>query len=222
MPDYSTLASQVDLFKAKVTALSSTTLDANDLVLLASALNTLAESMGVNDIAAATNDRIAAIEAAKNSAITTINNSVNGDRITDLEVDSVDQEGRLLVVENYVNTAGGNIAALSSSLTALDAALRPNVMNSWIVVTGPTYQALKSDRLLVVPEEGQVITLPSLPNAGDTVQFVDANGTSATTNFTIARNGSPIQSLSEDLIVNVAGASFTLVYYNTVSGWRIA
>ena len=34
MPDYTTLAAQVELFKDKVDALSATTLDANELVLL--------------------------------------------------------------------------------------------------------------------------------------------------------------------------------------------
>ena len=87
--DYSTLSSQVELFKTKVTALTSTTLDANDLVLLASALNTLAESMGVNDIAAATIARIALVTAAKDAAIVSINASVNGSRLTALETSCV-------------------------------------------------------------------------------------------------------------------------------------
>lgn len=221
MPDYTTLSSQVDLFKTKVTALTSETLDANDLVLLASALDTLAKSMGVNDILAATNERIAAIEAAKDAAIVTINNSVNGQRLTDLEDTSDSYETRIYAVENYVNTAGGDIAQLSSTVVALDSAISPNVMKSWQTITA-NYTAVVKDRLLVVPAEGMIITLPSLPNAGDTVTFLDAAGTAGTTNFTIARNGNPIQSLSEDLIVNVASASFDLTYYNNVTGWRIA
>lgn len=221
MPDYTTLSSQVDLFKTKVTALTSETLDANDLVLLASALDTLARSMGVNDILAATNERIAALEAAKDAAIVTINNSVNGQRLTDLEDTSDSYETRIYAVENYVNTAGGDIAQLSSTVTALDSAISPNVMKAWQTITA-NYQATVRDRLLVVPAEGMIITLPSLPNPGDTVTFLDAAGTAGTTNFTIARNGNPIQSLSEDLIVNVASASFDLTYYNNVTGWRIA
>lgn len=83
MPDYTTLSSQIELFKTKVTALASTTLDANDLVLIASALDTLAKSMGVNDILELTNERIAAITAAKDAAIVSINTSVNGTRLTE-------------------------------------------------------------------------------------------------------------------------------------------
>jgi len=221
MPDYTTLSSQVDLFKTKVTALASTTLDANDLVLIASALDTLAKSMGVNDILAVTNERIAAITAAKDAAIVSINTSVNGTRLTDLEETATEYETRIYAVENYVNTAGGNISALSSLVTALDSSITPNVMKSWTTVTA-NYQALVRDRLLVVPAEGMVITLPAAPVAGDTIKFLDAAGTAGTTNFTIARNAKPIQSLSEDLIVDVASASFDLVYYDNATGWRIA
>jgi len=220
MPDYTTLSNQVEVFKTKVNNLTSQTLNANDLVLLASALDTLAKSMGVNDILAATIDRIAEINTAKDSAITTINNSVNGNRLTTLETTSTDYGTRIYAVENYVNTAGSNLAQIAATVTALDSAISPNVMRPWTTVTA-NYQALVRDRLLVVPAEGLVITLPSLPNPGDTVAFVDAPGTSGTTNFTIARNGRPIQSLNEDLTVNVNSASFELTYYNTTSGWRI-
>jgi hypothetical protein len=221
MPDYTTLSSQVDLFKTKVTALTSSTLSANDLVLLASALNTLAQSMGVNDILAATNDRITALNTARDAAITTINASANGSRLTTLEATDVSYGTRIGAVENYVNTAGGQISQLSSTVTGLDSAISPNVMKAWAVVTA-SYTAVNKDRLLVVPADGLIITLPLTPNQGDSISIVDAVGTAGTTNFTIARNGKPIQSLSEDLIVDVASASFTLTYYNTTSGWRIS
>ena len=221
MPDYTTLSSQVDLFKTKVTALTSTTLSANYLVLLASALNTLAEAMGVNDILAATNERIAALNTTRDAAITTINASVNGDRLATLETSSTSYNTRIGATENYVNTAGGQISQLSSTVTGLDSAISPNVMAAWTVKTA-SYTAVNKDRLLVIPAEGLVITLPLTPNQGDSIQIIDAAGTAAVTNFTIARNGKPIQSLSEDLIVDVASASFTLTYYNATNGWRIS
>jgi hypothetical protein len=221
MPDYTTLSTQVELFKTKVSALTSTTLDANDLVLLASALNTLAESMGVNDILAATIERIAAVNAAKDAAIVAINQSVNGDRLSTLETSSTSYNTRIGAVENYVSTAAGNISQLSSTVTGLDSAISPNVMGPWVIKTA-SYTAVNKDRLLVIPADGLIITLPLTPNQGDSIAIIDAAGTAATTNFTIARNGKPIQSLSEDLIVDVASASFTLTYYNATNGWRIS
>lgn len=223
MPDYTTLNAQVELFKDKIDALTAQTLDANDLVLIASALDTLARSLGVNDILAATNDRIAAVDTAKNAAIAEINNSVNGNRLTALETSNTTQETRLATVENYVNTNQGNLSSLTSTVTALDAAFGPNVMRTPVVVTD-NYTALSKDRLLVVPKtDGTlVITLPAIVAQGDRIQFIDVTGTAETNNYRIARNGSNIQSLSEDLIVNASGASFELVYYNSTYGWRIA
>ena len=220
MPDYTTLSTQIDLFKTKVSALASTTLDANDLVLLASALDTLAKSMGVNDILTLTNERLAAITTATNTAIATINNSINGQRITDVEADVADHETRIYATENYVNTAGGQISALSSTVTGLSSLVSGKIPNNWVNITA-SYTAVRGDRLLVTPAAGLVITLPAAPSIGDTVVVVDSAGTSQTTNFTIARNGSLIAGIAEDLVFNVKSKAAELVFSNTAQGWRI-
>jgi uncharacterized protein (UPF0210 family) len=220
MPDYTTLSTQVDLFKTKVSALASTTLDANDLVLLASALDTLAKSMGVNDILSLTTERLAAITTATNAAITTINNSTNGNRITALENTSTSYETRIYATENYVSTAGGQISALSSTVTGLSSLVAGKIPNSWVNIT-ESYSAVRGDRLLVTPAAGLVITLPAAPSIGDTVIIVDSAGTSQTTNFTIARNGSLIAGVAENLVFNVKSKSVQLVFSNTAQGWRV-
>lgn len=220
MPDYTTLSTQVDLFKTKVSALASTTLDANDLVLLAAALDTLAKSMGVNDILTLTNERLAAITAATNSAIATINNSINGQRITDVEADVASHETRIYATENYVSTAGGQLSALSSTVTGLNSLVSGKIPNNWENITS-SYSAVRGDRLFVTPAAGLIITLPAAPSIGDTVIIVDSAGTSQTTNFTIARNGSLIAGVAENLVFNVKSKAAQLVFSNTVQGWRV-
>jgi hypothetical protein len=221
MPDYTTLSAQIELFKDKVDALTSTTMDANDLVLLASALNALGASLGVNDILQATVDRIAAIEAAKVAAIATINSSVNGDRLTDLETSQADQESRLDNVENFVSTSLSDFSGLSSQVNTINSQLGPNLPSTWKVITDSTYTMANKDRILVIPSAGQTVTLPITPTVGANVQIVDAAGTSATTNFTVLRNGSTINGAGEDLVFNVNGGNVTMVYSGSTYGWRV-
>lgn len=65
------------------------------------------------------------------------------------------------------------------------------------------------------------ITLPVSPVMGDTIEFIDAAGTFATNNLTLARNGKTIMSLAENMTVSDNFASFKLRYYNATHGWRI-
>lgn len=221
MPDYTTLSTQIELFKDKVDALTATTMDANDLVLLASALNALGSSLGVNDILQATIDRIAAIETAKVAAIATINSSVNGDRLTTLETSQADQESRLDNVENFVATSLSDFSGLSSQVSSINSQLAPNLPSTWKVITDSTYTIANKDRLLVIPSAGQVITLPVTPTVGANVQIVDAAGNSATTNFTVARNASLINGVAENLVFNVNGGDITMVYSGSTYGWKV-
>ena len=43
----------------------------------------------------------------------------------------------------------------------------------------------------------------------------------ATNNITINRNGSKIQGLDENMIIDVDRAGFSLVYYNIANGWLL-
>ncbi len=221
MPDYTTLQDQIELFKDKVDALTSTTLTANDLVLLASALNSIGSSLGVNDILQATIDRIAAIETAKNNAITAINSSVNGDRLTDLESLTVNHESRLDSIEAFTGTVLADFSGVTSQINTINALIGPNLASTWKVVSDNVYTVANKDRLLVIPNSGQTLTLPITPSVGSFVQIVDVAGTSATTNFTVARNGSLINGLAENLVFNVNGGDVTMVYSGSTYGWRV-
>ena len=65
------------------------------------------------------------------------------------------------------------------------------------------------------------LTLPLNPSNGDAVDIFDFSETFDTNNLTIARNGSKIESLTEDLVCNVEGAYFTLIYTGSTRGWQV-
>ncbi len=65
------------------------------------------------------------------------------------------------------------------------------------------------------------LTLPATPSNGDTITVLDYAGTFDTNNLTIARNGSNIESLAENMICEVEDAAFTLVFVGSTVGWKV-
>lgn len=65
------------------------------------------------------------------------------------------------------------------------------------------------------------ITLPATPALNAKVAIVDLAGTFNTNPVTVARNGSVIMGLAQDMTLNVVNASVTLVYSNSTYGWRL-
>lgn len=75
MPDYATLLNQVELAKDKIDALSTATLDAQDLVFLAKALESLGSLLGINDIVGVTNTKITELQNAASGQVNNITNT---------------------------------------------------------------------------------------------------------------------------------------------------
>lgn len=74
MPDYSSLSTQITAVKTEITdSLAASTYTAQDLVFVAKALETLGALLGVNDIVAATADRVTAITTAGTTQLTAVN-----------------------------------------------------------------------------------------------------------------------------------------------------
>jgi len=65
------------------------------------------------------------------------------------------------------------------------------------------------------------ITLPASPSAGDYVVVKDGTGAAATTNFTVARNGSNIASSATDLTFDKNFAEIVMTYVNSTIGWSV-
>ena len=62
------------------------------------------------------------------------------------------------------------------------------------------------------------LTLSASPSAGDRVTVQNSSGTAT---CVIARNGSNIMSLAEDMTVDKINASITMMYADATRGWVI-
>ena len=90
------------------------------------------------------------------------------------------------------------------------------------VVTSTTFSAtVKYGYFVNTSSNAITCTLPASPTIGDFISFIDYAGTFDTNNFTVARNGNPIQGSATDLTVATERAGFTLVYVDATQGWLL-
>jgi hypothetical protein len=88
------------------------------------------------------------------------------------------------------------------------------------VVKTASYSASNND--IVIAGAGSItITLPASPSIGDSVTVKDGTGDAATTNWTVARNGSNITSSASDLIIDTNWIELRMTYINSTIGWSI-
>ncbi len=98
MPSYDSLSTQIDAVKAEITtSLGASTYNAQDLVFIAKALETLGNLLGVNDIVAATAAQVTSVTSAGATQVSAVNTA-----------------GATQV--SAVNTAGNNKIATISGL----------------------------------------------------------------------------------------------------------
>ena len=95
---------------------------------------------------------------------------------------------------------------------------------------GAAWQAVQSTTFTATAKYGYFVntsgnaitcTLPASLTLGDFISFIDYNATFDTNNFTVARNGNPIQGSATDLTVATERAGFTLVYVDATQGWLL-
>lgn len=87
-----------------------------------------------------------------------------------------------------------------------------------------TFNASVNDRILANSSGGAfTITLPAAASllVNDTIQVIDVGGVASGNNITLARNGALVRGLTEDLVIDVSGATITLLYSGSTYGWII-
>ena len=145
--------------------------------------------------------------------------------ITAAEVRSLIGAGTSSTTGTVTSVTGGN--GLTGSVTtsgslAVGAGagmhVNANDVALYSSVTAGGSTTLADEAFRTVTSAGQTITLPASPAAGDTVYISNGNST----NTTVARNGSNISGLAENMIIDVANIGITLVYSgNATQGWRL-
>ncbi len=94
--------------------------------------------------------------------------------------------------------------------------------SSVIRTVNTTYSAIVKDRILADSSgSGFTITLPANASlvVNDTISVIDVTGNFNTNNVTLARNGSKIQNLSENLVLDINNVAITLIYSGSTYGW---
>jgi len=106
MPDYTSLSTQIEAVKSEITAsLNASTYTAQDLIYVAKALETMGTLLGVNDIVAATADRVTAITTAGTTQVTAVNTAGT------TQVSAVNAAGASRLAA--VNAAADNLTVLA-------------------------------------------------------------------------------------------------------------
>ena len=143
------------------------------------------------------------------STDTLTNKTINGSSNTVTNISLTAGVTGTLPVANG-GTNGTTAATARASLSA----------NALPILKSGNYTAVVGE-FVTVTAGSITITLPSSPNAGDTVTIKDGTGAAATTTFTVGRNGSNIASSATDLVFDKNFAEITMSYINGSIGWSV-
>lgn len=89
----------------------------------------------------------------------------------------------------------------------------------WVLTT-VNIPAEDGANILVDTSGGPVtVTLPASPRFGEKIAFADYASTFATNNLILARNGSLIEGLAEDMAVDINKPTLILLYVDNNKGW---
>lgn len=131
--------------------------------------------------------------------------------------------GTLQVAGAVTSTSNITINATPTADTdaATVAVVKTLAGGNWITKTA-NYTAVSGDLIFADSSTNAfVITLPATPAVNAKVRIHDVASKWHTNPVTVARNGSTIMGLTEDLLLNVKNATVDLVYSGATNGWRI-
>jgi len=164
----------------------------------------------------------------------TLSLGANGIKVSDTivnEIDAIESGAGLSTTGAYVANGSANYISGATNLKhaddLLDAQIKQvadSIDNNKVVwqTKSATYTMVAGDKIIADTSGGAwTITLPGTPAVGDQVQILDATGDFATNNLTVARNGSNIMGLAEDMACDMADEGFLLVYANASEGWKL-
>jgi hypothetical protein len=113
---------------------------------------------------------------------------------------------------------------MTTKLTDKNISNVSNLGISWqavIVADGSTATSVEAGKgyFIDTTSNAHTVTLPSSPNAGDTIAIKDYAGTFATNNLTISRNGHNIQGVANNSLISTNRANVELAYIDSTKGW---
>lgn len=115
---------------------------------------------------------------------------------------------------DYASNTLTGVVGLSATQTLTNKTLTSPVVTQNIQVISTNTAAVRSQTYVFTAS--LTLTLPATPAAGDMVMFSNRSGTSTPV---IARNGSNIMGLAEDMTVDNTNYFATLVYADATRGW---
>lgn len=111
--------------------------------------------------------------------------------------------------------ASGTVGTAGSVLTSTGSGIQWTSVGSASLNVVTSNTTLKTNNAYMINASGVVLTLPASPITGDAVDILN----NVAGIHTLARNGSTIMSLSEDMVFGEAGVSFKVWY--TGSTWSL-